>query len=359
MADEAHQQERTESASPWRRKQFRERGEVAKSREVGSAALFLAMAGLLAVGAGDMARAMARVMREGLAVSGEAEMFGGGGLAAFGQVFSLATPVLFTVIALTVAIALAANLLQTGFLFSLKSLKPKLSRLNPAKKLRQMFFSKNAAVELGKTLLKVGALGLIGWWVIAAFLPGLVSLSHLDVGYAGTLLGRVLATLVAAVGAGTAAIAALDYAWQRKRLEGRMKMTKEDVKRELKEHQGDPLIKGTRRQRHRQLSLNQILKDVPRADVVIANPTHFAVALRYRPGEGGAPLVVAKGRDWNALRIRREAVRHDIPVVERKPLARALFRQVRVGQEIPEKLFQAVAEVLAYIHQLRHRRVST
>ena len=359
MPDEPHQQEKTESASPWRRKQFRERGEVAKSREVASAALFLGMAGLLATSVTGMARTMAQVMREGLSLSGSASELGGGGLAAFSRLLSLAAPVLFAVLGLTVAIALAANLLQTGFLFSAKAFRFDLSRLNPLKKLRQMFFSKNTVVELLKVLFKVGALGLVGWWVLSAFLPQLVSLAHFEVGYAGSLLGQVLLVLISAIGAGTAVIAALDYAWQRRQMEQKMKMTKEEVKRERKEHDGDPMYKGARRARHREMSMNRVLKDVSTADVVIANPTHFAVALRYRPEEGTAPRVVARGRDWNALRIRREAVRHGVPVVEQRPLARALYRQVKVGREIPEKLYQAVAEVLAYIHKLRQRRAVT
>ena len=352
MADEPQQQERTEPASPWRRKQFRERGEVARSREVGAAALFLAAGGMVVLGAPNAARLFGAMFHDGLSLAGEANDVGAGGLPALGTALSAVAPVLLTVLGVVAIVTLASSLLQTGLLWTAKPLKPNFGKLFSLKKLKNMFFSTQMVVELLKTLLKVGTLGFIGWKVLASQLPALTTLPARDVGHAAILLATLLQWLFLAVGAGAVLIAALDYAWQRRQMEQKMKMTREEAKRERMQQEGNPLFRGLRRQKHRDLSMNHVLRDVPKADVVLANPTHFSVALRYRADEGIAPRVVAKGRDRVALAIRREARRHGIPVMENPPLARALFQLVKVGHPVPEKLYQAVAEVMVYVYRI-------
>lgn len=352
MSEEKSKDERTEPASAERRKQFRDRGEIAKSKEVASAVLFLVGAAAMAFGAPAASKQLAEMFREGILMSGEAPNLGGAGLTALGRLLSMAAPVLFVVLALTSAVAMASHLMQTGLLWTGEPLKPNFGRMAPLGKLKRMFFSKDTVIELLKTLAKVGALGFIGWHVIASFLPAMATLPLADLTRAGGLMGESLQLLLAAVGAGAVVIAALDYAWQRRQMEERMKMTKDEVRRERMQQEGNPLYKGVRQRKHRELSMNRMLRDVPEADVVVTNPTHFAVALRYRPEEGGAPRVIAKGKDKVALRIRAEARRHGIPVVEQKTLARALHKHVKIGHEVPAKLYQAVAEVLAYIFRL-------
>lgn len=352
MSADTQQQERTEPASPHRRKEFRDRGEVARSREVAPALTFLVAAGLLAFGAPAATRVLSDVVRDGIALAGEAPEVGGGGLAALGRLLRMAAPLALVVVGVMAVVAIGGNLLQTGMLFTAHPLKPSFAKLAPFGKLKRMFFSKDTVIELLKTLLKVGALGLISWTVLSGFLPQLAALPFGDMTFTGSALGRSVQLLLAGVGAGAVVIAALDYAWQRRQMEQRMRMTKDEVRRERMQHEGNPLFKGLRQRKHREISLNRMLRDVAQADVVVTNPTHFAVALRYRPEEGTAPRVVAKGKDALALRIRAEARRHGVPVMEQKALARALYAGVKVGREVPEKLYQAVAEVLAWIYRL-------
>jgi flagellar biosynthetic protein FlhB len=355
MSEETQQQERTEPASPHRRKEFRDRGEVAKSREVVPALTFLVAAGLLSFGAPAATRLLADMLRDGLTLVGEAPALGGGGLAALPRQLAEVAPVLIVVMGVLAMVAVGGNILQTGLLWTAKPLTPKLSKLSPLPKLKKMFFSKDTVVELLKTLVKVGALGFIAWTLLASFLPQLAALPLADLTYTGDALGRSLQLLLAAVGAGAVVIAAADYAWQHRQLEKRMRMTKEEVRRERLQHEGNPLFKGLRQRKHREISMNRMLRDVAKADVVVTNPTHYAVALRYRAEEGTAPRLVAKGKDAVALRIRAEARRHGVPVMEQKALARALHAGVKVGQEVPEKLYQAVAEVLAFVYRVNQR----
>lgn len=356
MSEQNSGQEKTEPASQKRRQQAREKGEVAKSREIAGAATFLVMAGALAFGARHAVVCVAQMMRDGFLSIGDVENVGGKGLALLGQSISAVLPLLLAVFGLLAFVAIASNIGQFGLLWSMEPLKPKFNKLNPFPKLKKIFFSKNTVVELLKTLLKVGVLGFIGWQVVAGFLPTIVHLPMRDVGQAGSALGDILLALYAAVGAGTVAIAALDFAWQKRQHEEQLKMTKEEVKRERMEQDGNPVFKGARRQKHREMSLNRALSEVPKADVIVTNPTHFAVAIRYRAEEGRAPVVIAKGQDNIALAMRREARRRGIPVVEQKPLARALYRHVKVGRPVPQRLYQAVAEVLAYIYKINERR---
>ncbi len=356
MSDKSSGQEKTEPASPKKRRQAREKGEVARSREVAGAATFLIMAGALAFGARHAVVASAQMMREGFQAIGDLDNVGGKGLAMLGRAIGDMVPVLGVVLGLLAVVAIVSNVGQFGLLWTMKPLSPKFEKLNPFPKLKKMFFSKNTAVELLKTLLKVGVLGFIGWQIIAGFLPTIVHLPMRDVGQAGIALGDILFALLAAVGAGATVIAILDFAWQKRQHEEKLKMTREEVKRERMEQDGNPIFKGARRQKHREMSLNRALAEVPRADVLVTNPTHFAVAIRYRPEESRAPLVIAKGQDIVALAMRREARLHGVPVVEQKPLARALHKHVKVGRPVPHRLYQAVAEVLAYIYRINERR---
>jgi flagellar biosynthetic protein FlhB len=255
--------------------------------------------------------------------------------------------------AATVA-AVASNVAQVGFNFTLQPLAPDWNRINPVQGFARIF-SVRAAVELGKSLLKVAIVG----WVTYSFLrkhydlvAGLTAMGHAEifatVGYlAWQLFLRAAVALVLIAGA--------DYVFQRFQFERSIRMTKQEVKDEWRRSEGDPLIRSRLRQRHRELARARMMQEVARATVVVTNPVHVAVALRYQPQEMDAPEVVAKGQRLVAQRIKEVARENGVPVVENPELARALFHQVEVGQRIPADLYQAVAEIIAFVYRLAGR----
>jgi flagellar biosynthetic protein FlhB len=242
---------------------------------------------------------------------------------------------------------------QVGFQINTEKMTPNFEKLNPANGLQKLF-SFAALVRGLLTLLKVIALGAVAYWVLEPRVGVITTLSRdrlrgaTEAGWAVVM--RLAVYLVAAV----VLVALLDYVYQRRRFEQSLRMTREEVKRELKEEEGDPQIKARIRQMAKEWARRKMLTEVPKATVVVTNPTHYAVALRYDPARGDdAPVVVAKGTGWFAKRISDIARDAGVPVLERPPLARALHAEVREGQAIPGPLFRAVAEVLTFVYRLR------
>ena len=339
---------KTEKATPQRRRQARRKGQIARSAEVGVALSLVAMVGAL------------QILRSGSAALGDQAtlLFG---LAPTGPLptdllVTSTTSTLMAMVApvsgLAVVAALAAGLGQTSGRLAPEALKPKLSNLSPKKGLQRLKPS-TAGWELLRTSVKLGALALLLWGPITSVGANLMGARDLGSGLERTfsqalgILGR--ATLLAVV------LALADYAWNRRKNEREMKMSKEDVKKEHKDSEGDPMVKAQRRRRAQEMSRNRMLRDVATADVVVTNPTHLAVALRYVDGEP-APRVVAKGADHVAAKIRTLARRHGILVTEDKPLARSLYRTCKVGQHVPVALYEAVAMVLAVAYRRRGRQ---
>jgi flagellar biosynthesis protein FlhB len=259
---------------------------------------------------------------------------------------------LFSVVVVS---GVGGGLLQTQFLWSTELLQPDFSRLNPLTGLRRILgFA--ALGEIGKSLLGILCLGVLGFFFLYSNVSVLLSLSSLnpeDVLFFGNREG--LWFLKAGVSV-MAVLAVLDYLFQRWRLQAQLRMSRQEIKEEFREQEGDPHIKNRIRSLRQKMARQRMMTEVPKADVVITNPTHLALVLRYRPEEMAAPRVVAKGADFVAQRIREIARSHSIPILENKPLARMLYARVEVGQEIPESLYRAVAEVLAYILRLRRER---
>jgi len=346
VADEG--QERHLPATAKRRREFRERGETPRSRELAGVAVLLA--GILTMAAygpvaGDRLAGLLRTTLRGLSRPEPLALLSTG--LGLGGVL-LALPFGFMMVA-----AVAAHLVQGELSFSPRALEPRWDRIDPFARLQQLLLSRRTLVELVKSVAKVTLVGVLCAWFVAGELPGLQALSRVRPAAVLAHLGR-LAVRLATVGAtGLTLLALADALYSRWDLERRMRMTPKEMKDDLKEQEGDPLLRSRRRQRHRELSLNRLLSEVPRADVVVANPTHVAVALRYDAERWPAPRVTAKGADALALRIRTIARQHGVPVVENRPLARELFRLVKVGHTINEKMFRAVAEIYAFLHRLR------
>ena len=251
------------------------------------------------------------------------------------------------------AVGLAANLAQAGFHINTESLGPKWERVNPTENWHKII-SWEGSTRGGLALLKMSIVGMVSWWVLSDRGPQVASLAEGVLGRSvGSAWGLSIELLIN-ISTVLMIMGFADYGLQWFRNERRLRMTREQLKQERKEDDGDPHIIAKRRQRAREIaSQRRMLQDVPKASLVITNPTHLAIALRYERGVDSAPVVLAKGQDQFALQIMAKARRHGIPVVERKPVARALYKTVKVGQEIPQSLFFAVSEVLAYIYRLR------
>jgi flagellar biosynthesis protein FlhB len=330
---------RTEKATPQRRRKAREEGQVARSQEVAVAGSFLALVGTLAVAGPTMVDRAMGELRTTLATIGSTDALAASGGRALSLFLVLAGP--FMVAA--VITGTAAGVAQVGVRFNPKLAKPKgknLSLKRGAEKLKPSV----ASWELTRSIIKVGAVVAVVWPTMAAWRTHLANdrslagaIERLTGAYGGIIMRAAMLAVL---------IAAADYAYQYRRTANKMKMKREEVKREFRDSEGDPHQKAARRKRQTELSRNRMLQDVATADVLVANPTHLVVALRYDPGEG-APRVVAKGSDLLADRLRSIARRHGVPITTDVPLARALFRQCPVGQHIPAALYEAVAVVLA------------
>jgi flagellar biosynthetic protein FlhB len=248
-----------------------------------------------------------------------------------------------------------ATFLQIGWLFTTEPLIPDLTKLDPIKGMGR-FFSKRSLVEVIKSLLKVGLIGWIAYKTVAGEMDQALLLTEMPLDDTILYLAKTSALVMAKVAAIMIVLAILDYAFVRWEMEEKMKMTKQEQKEEMKETEGDPHIKSKIRSIQQQMARRRMMAAVPTADVVITNPTHIAVAIKYEAGTMDAPLVLAKGQELVAEKIREIARENDIPLVENPPVARLLHSKVEVGQAIPEELFKAVAEILAYVYSLKGRR---
>jgi flagellar biosynthetic protein FlhB len=349
------QSQRTEEPSAKRRDEARAEGRIAQSVEITSSAVLLAALIVASRQGPATVGALRDMMRRSLVGLSTNDLTPGQVAELMGRMLTECASVVAPVLAATATIALAANFAQTGFLFLPKRLLPDGKKLSPASQL-QRIFSKRGAVELLKAVVKIGLVGWIGWKLIRSaqgqIVPLAVQPPREILEFAGGQLVRMMAWSAGAL----AVLAIGDYFWQRRQTEQGMRMTRQEVKDERRQAEGDPHIRSRVKRAYQKLAKNRMLTDVPKADVVVTNPVHLAVALRYVPGKMSAPTVVAKGAERVAERIKEIARQHGIPIVERRALARALFRSVPIGAEIPGKLYRAVAEILAYIYGLQAKR---
>ncbi len=358
MAD-SEGQEKTEQASGKKLSDARDKGQVAKSQELNSLALF---------GAGMMLIFMLQQFLSGRISSLAIKTFTTLDTSTINvntvqqilledAYFLLST--LAPILGGLVVIAFVVNVAQVGFKFSAKALMPTAGKFNFFKKAKDMFFSSRSFVEVSKSLAKLIIIGLFTYFVLADLITkstALVELSMTEImrfmmDAAYTLLWKI--TMVFAV------IAGVDFIFQRHKFKKEMMMTKQEVKEENKQSEGDPLIKSRIKRMQYQAAKNRMMGDVPKADVVITNPTHYAIAIKYDMDKDSAPRVLAKGVDSLAQRIKEVAVKNNVPLHEDRQLARALYKLCDVGDQIPQTLFKAVAQILAYIFQLKNYRKKT
>jgi len=347
--------ERTEPASPRRLEKAREEGQVVQSRELATFVVLMVGGGTLWALGNALSTGMAQLVRSGM-------MFDASLIADPERLISRlssqtmeAVTVFAPLLLLLVAAALASPMLLRGWLFSAKAVTPDFNRLNPLSGIKRML-SLNGLVELLKAIAKVSLLGAVAVWLIWSRRETIFSLGMETIPAATQHLGDLIGRGFLLIAGAMIFVVIADVPFQLWNHHKKLKMTKEELRQEARESEGDPQLKARIRQQQREISRRRMMAEIPHADVVVTNPTHYAVALKYSDGEMRAPRVVAKGADRVAARIREIAAENGVPTLEAPPLARALYRHTELGDEIPAALYAAVAEVLAYVFQLRHYR---
>ncbi|WP_339485848.1 flagellar biosynthesis protein FlhB [Pseudomonas sp. EL_65y_Pfl2_R95] len=352
MAESESGADKSEEPTEKRLRESREKGQIARSRELNTLAIMLAgTGGLLATG-GALGTAMLNVMRGSFSLSREVildERNMGIWLMAAGQIAFEALVPLF--MALLIA-SIVGPIALGGWLFSAQAMAPKFSRMNPAAGLKRMFSTK-ALVELVKALAKFSVILIIALVVLSADRDALLAISREPLENAIMHASQVVGWSALWIACGLILIAAVDVPFQIWDNKQKLMMTKQEVRDEYKDSEGKPEVKQRIRQLQREMTERRMMQAVPQADVVITNPTHFAVALKYDPTKGNAPVMLAKGGDFTALKIREIAQEHNVMLLESPALARAVFYSTDIDQEIPAGLYLAVAQVLAYVYQLR------
>lgn len=348
--------EKSFEATPHRRQQAREKGQVAFSQDLGSAVLLLVAAGLLmAYGRGLLeasALVMQRCLGEPVDLQADAGMVAAQGRDATYLVGVAVLPILgFLMLA-----GIASSVMQTGLLFVPDRIQPDLSRLNPLEGFKRIL-SIRGTMRLGFGLLKVAIVSAVTVGVLYSRVGEILESSRLDTAALGALLADVTIDTLLWVGLALVILALADFFFQKWKHDQDLRMSHQEIKEEMKNLQGDPQVVARRRQIQRQMLMSRIGQSVPTADVVVTNPTELAVALRYEPETMAAPVVVAKGAGVLAQRIRRLALENGVPVVERKPLAQLLYKEVAVNAPVPSQAYAAVAEVLAYVYRLKGKKV--
>lgn len=346
-------QERTEQATGKRRQDFREKGQVAQSKEVSTAALMTFSLLLWVFYARYFWADLHDLMSSFLRMLAHFEATPLSVVNLLWEMGVVLGGLLWPVFLLTLVVGFFAAFLQVGPLFTLKPLEPDIAKFNPIKGMAK-FVSKRSAVELLKSLAKVALIGTVAYKTVSNEFAAALTLVGLDLSQTLIFLAQT-AFLVMAKSCGILIVLAIiDFAFSKYELEQQMKMTKQEVKEEFKDTEGDPQIKARVRSMQQQMARKRMMAEVPKADVIITNPTHLSVAISYNREEMDAPTIVAKGADHLAFRIREIAREHHVPIIENKPVARALYLQ-EIGEQVPEELFKAVAEILAYVYSLKSR----
>lgn len=343
--------EKTEDPTPKKLSDARKKGQVAKSSDLTSVIILIMMA-LLLMFAGDYGfKNLYRFMYNALSNTGYRVEAGNLRplLLYHGTAYLSVTAIVFATV---MAAGTAANLFQTGFLFSMEPLKPNAKKLNPVEGFKNLF-SKKTLFTLAKTLFKFLTVGFIAYTFAKENLPRIFSAAGMEVNAVFPFAKGLIYDLVVKIAMVLGVLALADFAYQKYDFKKNLRMTKYEIKEEMKQMEGDPQIRSQRKQKQRQMAMSRMMADVPKATVILINPTHLSVALRYEDKKDEAPVVLAKGADLIAMKIREIARTHDIPLVENQSLARILYKRSDVGDEVPADLYQAVAEILAVVYKMK------
>ncbi len=348
--------EKTEKATPKKRQKAREEGQVVKSPDVTTVALFLGVFFVLKLCAYWMFQKLISVFDYSFRLVADFDrLFDVDYIShlvtyLFMQSLLIAMPVLLA----SMGFGLLASLAQVGWHITTKPLMPKLSKLNPISGFKRLF-KVQALVDLGKSLVKFAIIIMVIYGIIKKELNMIFMLMDMDFLQAIFYLANLVVSVAMAVGAWFVLVAAFDFGYTFLKNEKELRMSKHEIKEEMKQSEGNPEIKGRIKSKMREISMRRMMQSVPQADVVITNPTHFAVALKYDRSAGVAPVVVAKGADFMAKRIKDKAKENGVEIVENKDLARTLYATVDIGREIPPELYQAVAEILAFVYRIKNK----
>ncbi len=350
--------EKTEEPTAKKKEDTRKDGKVAKSKELSSGVELIALFLILKFWVGNMGTSFMSLFDTIYEKFPEYTTYWGGNIAKtdyhilIKSVYIEILKILLPFFAVGIAIAIIVNMVQFKFQVSTKPLEPKFSKLNPVSGMKRLF-SADKLMELFKSILKVILISYLVYSTVKDDWVYLFKMYDMPLNQAIELIGNIVINLGLKISLFFMIIAVADFAYQKYKFNKDIKMTKQEVKDEYKNAEGDPQIKGKIRQKMREVSQRRMMQDLKQADVVITNPTHFAVAIRYAPEEHAAPIVVAKGADYLAQKIKGVARENNIEIVENKPLARMLYANVEVGQEVPPELYQAVAEVLAFVYKMQ------
>jgi flagellar biosynthetic protein FlhB len=348
MSEAPERESKTEEATPRKLEQAREKGDVVKTMDLASFATLSAAAGAVLFLGGWLSRNLAAQLTPFISRPEAMLLEGRGGVEIFRHALMAAAPALLIIMAATAVSGAAAHLLQTGLRFTPDKLKFDWSKVSIQKGFSRLF-GPDGLVQFLKSLVKVAAMALLAWWILQPTIGRFASLSALEPGAMLPFTVDVLRRLIFAVAALTLVVAGADWLWQRQRFMVRMRMTREEVKEDYKQTEGDPHVKARQKQIRFERARRRMMQAVPDATVVVMNPTHYAVALQYEQGEHPAPICVAKGLDSLALKIREIAEEAGVPVIEDPPLARALYAAVDIDDMIPAAHFEAVAKIIGFI----------
>lgn len=344
--------EKTEKATPKKKQDSRKKGQVAKSQDVNASINLLTVFLLLLFIGPFMLEKISSLLIEFFQNSMLVQVTEESASLLLIEVLKEMGLILAPILAAALIAGVAANYMQIGFMFSTETIQLKLEKLDPIKGFKRIF-SIRAIVELLKSILKISVVGLVTFIVIWQRMDEIMVLSKKSIGNAMTTLADITVKVGIYASIALLVLSLLDYLYQKYDYEKNIRMSKQDIKDEYKNIEGDPLIKSKIKQKQREMAMQRMMQEVPKADVVITNPTHYAIALKYDDQKSDAPYVIAMGVDFVAQKIKYVAKENDVVMVENRPLARALYDQAEIGQAIPEEFFKAVAEILAFVYKTK------
>jgi flagellar biosynthesis protein FlhB len=356
VPDQANE-DRTEAPTDKRRSESREKGDVPKSTEIGSVLVLLAGILLLKFFGPWMMRHMITYVREMIMMISHPQADMQYSIHLIVKSIAVTCYICWPVCIGVMIVGIIANLIQVGILFTFQPLVPKMEKINPLSGFKRLF-SLRSFVEMIKNVLKLVIIGVVAYMTVQGDFNKYLGLGDTSTGAILMFMMAVSFKVILRVALVLLVLAILDFAYQRYEHEKGLKMTKQEIKEEHKQAEGDPQIKARVRSLQREMARRRMIQEVPKATVVVTNPTHIAIAMRYEPGEMETPKVVAKGKRLIAEQIKKIALEAGVPIVEDKPLARAMYDKVNVGDEIPVEFFSAVAEILAYVYKLRKKEAA-